>query len=98
MATTASAASPSWASAPAQSVSSRHTIVALVILAIIGGYFWQQSRYPALMKKLNKGTSVKVQGAITFDNVLAVYGSISFPQHCRYRLAERLHAALSRVK
>ena len=33
-----------------------------------------------------------------FDNVLAVYGSISFPQHCRYRLAERLHAALSRVK
>ncbi len=67
-------ATSTWASttAPAQSVSRRHTIVALVILAIIGGYFWQQSRYPALLKKLNQGPAVKVSGAITFSNVVAV--------------------------
>ena len=31
-----------------------------------------------------------------FDNLLAVYGSISFPQYCRYLLAERLRDVLSR--
>lgn len=84
MVSSATSASAGWASAPAQSLSTRHTIVALVILAIIGGYFWQQSRYPALLKKLDKGAAVQVKGAITFDNVLAVDPAMPLAQRVGY--------------
>lgn len=89
MASTATTATngPGWASAAELSsgaISARHTIVALVILAIIGGYFWQQSRYPALLKKLNKGASVQVRGAITFDDVVAVDPAMPLAQRVGY--------------
>ena len=32
--------------------------------------FWSQQRYPALLKKLHAGKSVKVAGAISFDALL----------------------------
>ncbi len=35
-------------------------------------YFWTDSRYPALLKKLNSGKSVKVAAALTFDAKLPV--------------------------
>jgi hypothetical protein len=53
-------------------------IVAVVALAM-GLYFWVDSRYPALLKKLHAGKSVKVTAAITFDAVLPVNASMSLP-------------------
>jgi uncharacterized membrane protein YraQ (UPF0718 family) len=35
-------------------------------------YFWTDSRYPALLKKLNSGKAVKVTAALTFDAKLPV--------------------------
>ncbi len=35
-------------------------------------YFWTDSRYPALLKKLHSGSSVKVDGALSFDAKLPV--------------------------
>ena len=70
----------------------RHMIVATVILAIIAGYFWQQSRYPALLKKLNSGTEVKVSGAISFSNVLAVDPEMPLLQRVAYTAVNWLAA------
>jgi uncharacterized membrane protein YraQ (UPF0718 family) len=46
-------------------------VVSLLALAM-GLYFWVDSRYPALVKKLHAGHSVKVLGAISFDALLPV--------------------------
>jgi len=46
-------------------------VVSLLALAM-GLYFWVDSRYPALVKKLHAGHSVKVVGAISFDALLPV--------------------------
>jgi hypothetical protein len=35
-------------------------------------YFWVDSRYPSLLKKLHKGTSIQVAGALSFDALLPV--------------------------
>ncbi|HWW23912.1 MAG TPA: hypothetical protein VNY78_08405 [Edaphobacter sp.] len=43
--------------------------------------FWSQQRYPALLKKLHAGTSVKVAGAISFDALLKV--TPDMPVHAR---------------
>jgi uncharacterized membrane protein YraQ (UPF0718 family) len=50
----------------------RSRIVAIVLLATIGGVFWIDSRYPSLLKKYRSGTHVKAVGALTFDAVYAV--------------------------
>lgn len=50
----------------------RSRIIAIVLLATIGGIFWIDSRYPSLLKKYHAGTHVKVVGAITFDAVYQV--------------------------
>jgi uncharacterized membrane protein YraQ (UPF0718 family) len=52
------------------SVKSR--FLAVILLLGIAASFWAGSRYPALYKKYNQGTSVKVTGAITFGTVYAV--------------------------
>ena len=41
--------------------------------------FWSQQRYPALLKKLHAGTSVKVAGAISFDALLKVTPEMPVP-------------------
>lgn len=52
-------------------------IVTVAVLALaMGSYFWVDSRYPALLKKLHAGKSVKVTAAITFDAVLPVNPSM----------------------
>jgi uncharacterized membrane protein YraQ (UPF0718 family) len=42
----------------------------------IGAYFWIDSRYPALLKKLHRGKAVKITGAISFDAILPVTASM----------------------
>jgi uncharacterized membrane protein YraQ (UPF0718 family) len=41
--------------------------VASILAVAMALYFWVDSRYPALLKKLNSGKSVKVTAALTFD-------------------------------
>jgi uncharacterized membrane protein YraQ (UPF0718 family) len=41
--------------------------------------FWSQQRYPALLKKLHAGPSVKVAGAISFDALLKVTPEMPVP-------------------
>jgi uncharacterized membrane protein YraQ (UPF0718 family) len=50
----------------------RTRIIAIALLACIGGIFWVDSRYPSLLKKYHSGTHVKVVGTITFDAVYQV--------------------------
>jgi uncharacterized membrane protein YraQ (UPF0718 family) len=46
--------------------------VAAVLALAMALYFWIDSRYPALLKKLHSGSSVKVAAALTFDAKLPV--------------------------
>ena len=46
--------------------------LALLLLAAIAGIFWGGQRYPALLKKLHAGQSLKVAGAISFDALFLV--------------------------
>jgi hypothetical protein len=46
-------------------------VAALLALAM-ASYFWVDSRYPALLKKLHSGKSIKVTAPITFDALLPV--------------------------
>jgi uncharacterized membrane protein YraQ (UPF0718 family) len=51
----------------------RAQIIVAVVLALgIGSYFWVDSRYPALLKKMHSGKAIKVAGAISFDALLPV--------------------------
>jgi uncharacterized membrane protein YraQ (UPF0718 family) len=58
----------------------RSRIIAIFLLALIGGIFWVDSRYPSLMKKYHSGTHVKVVGAITFDAVYQVERTMPLAQ------------------
>jgi uncharacterized membrane protein YraQ (UPF0718 family) len=60
--------------AAADSSARRPVEVALaVFLAVaIAAVFWGEQRYPALLKKLHAGQSLKVSGAISFDALLPV--------------------------
>lgn len=64
----------------ARATSHKSRVLALLLLLSIGAYFWVGSRYPALYKKYNQGTNVKVSGAITFGTVYAVDRSMPLPQ------------------
>jgi uncharacterized membrane protein YraQ (UPF0718 family) len=62
---------------PATSESVRkHMAVQVAVAALLALsmalYFWTDSRYPALLKKLHSGPSVKVAGALSFDTKLPV--------------------------
>jgi len=48
------------------------TAVALLLSLGVGAYFWVDSRYPALLKKLHSGKGIKVSGAISFDALFPV--------------------------
>src|SRR5882762_1639692 len=48
------------------------TAIVLVLALGIGLYFWVDSGYPSLLKKLHTGASIKLSGALSFDAKLAV--------------------------
>src|SRR5579863_5906199 len=50
----------------------RSQVLSIVLMVAIGGIFWVDSRYPALMKRFHAGTQVKATGALTFGTVYAV--------------------------
>ena len=51
----------------------RVSIVIAVLLALgIGSYFWVDSRYPSLLKKLHSGSSIKASGVLSFDAKMPV--------------------------
>lgn len=70
----------------------RSSVIALVLAISIAGYFWVDSRYPALLKKYHSGTHVKVLGAITFDAVYAVDRSMPLAQRVWRTTVNWLHA------
>ena len=47
------------------------SVAALLALAM-ASYFWVDSRYPPLVKKLHSGKAIAVKGAISFDALLPV--------------------------
>ncbi len=58
--------------APARKVVAVQLLIAAVLTASIALYFWMDSRYPALLKKLHSGTKIHVAGALSFDALLPV--------------------------
>src|SRR6201987_3358515 len=53
--------------------SARVPIVVAVLLALgIASYFWVDSRYPSLLKKLHSGTAIKTSGVLSFDAKMPV--------------------------
>jgi uncharacterized membrane protein YraQ (UPF0718 family) len=64
---------------PACSTRQRYTVqiaVAALLALSMASYFWIDSRYPALIKKLHVGKSIRVTGAISFDSLLPVTPSM----------------------
>lgn len=65
--------------APLETASHRRVlkiVVAALLALSMAAYFWIDSRYPALLKKLHAGTTLKVAGAISFDAKLPVTGDM----------------------
>lgn len=50
----------------------RSRVLAIVLMVVIAGIFWVDSRYPALLKRYHAGTQIKTGGALTFGTVYAV--------------------------
>ena len=50
----------------------RSRTLAIVLMVVIAGVFWLDSRYPALLKRYHAGTQVKAAGALTFGAVYPV--------------------------
>jgi uncharacterized membrane protein YraQ (UPF0718 family) len=55
----------------------RSRAIAIVLMVVIAGVFWIDSRYPALMKRYHAGTQVKATGTLTFGTVFAVDRTMS---------------------
>ncbi|MBV9887125.1 MAG: permease, partial [Acidobacteria bacterium] len=56
----------------ASSATWRSRTIAIVLMVVIAGIFWIDSRYPALMKRYNAGTTISAKGSLTFGLVYAV--------------------------
>jgi len=50
----------------------RSKALAMLLMLVIGGIFWVDSRYPALMKRYDAGQRITAKGALTFGTVYAV--------------------------
>jgi hypothetical protein len=50
----------------------RSRTLAVILMVAIGGIFWVDSRYPALLKRYRAGTHVSATGALTFGAVYKV--------------------------
>jgi uncharacterized membrane protein YraQ (UPF0718 family) len=57
----------------------RSRTLAVILLVVIAGIFWVDSRYPALMKRYHAGTQVKAAGALTFGTLYPVDRSMLLP-------------------
>ncbi|PYX45108.1 MAG: hypothetical protein DMG83_11045 [Acidobacteria bacterium] len=53
--------------------------VALILALGIASFFWLDSRYPALLKKLHSGTAIKTSGVLSFDAKLPVAPQMPLP-------------------
>jgi uncharacterized membrane protein YraQ (UPF0718 family) len=74
MSSSASAA-PAFSAAetPKKSVVNAAQIITVLVLGLtMALYFWVDSRYPSLLKKMHAGHAVKAAGAISFDAILPV--------------------------
>ena len=52
--------------------------MASLLALSIAAYFWVDSRYPALLKKLNSGKAIHVSGSLSFDALLPVTPQMPF--------------------
>src|ERR1700722_8621196 len=50
----------------------RTRTLAILLVVVIAGIFWGNSRYPALMKRYHAGTAIKASGELTFGGVYPV--------------------------
>jgi uncharacterized membrane protein YraQ (UPF0718 family) len=50
----------------------RSRALAAILMIVIAGIFWADSRYPALLKRYHASTQVKASGALTFGTVYSV--------------------------
>jgi len=50
----------------------RSRCLAILLMVVIAGIFWVDSRYPALMKRYHAGTQLKAAGSLTFGQVYSV--------------------------
>jgi uncharacterized membrane protein YraQ (UPF0718 family) len=50
----------------------RSRTLSVILMIAIAGFFWVDSRYPALLKRYHAGTQVKASGALTFGTVYSV--------------------------
>ncbi len=66
-------------------------VLSLLIAFGVLGTFWSQQRYPALLKKLHAGSSVRVNGAISFDTLLPVTGAMPAPSRVARTAANWLY-------
>ncbi|MGA3298762.1 MAG: permease [Candidatus Acidiferrales bacterium] len=57
----------------------RTRTLSIVLLIVIAGVFWGDSRYPALMKRYHAGSQIKASGALTFGTVYAVDRGMPLP-------------------
>lgn len=57
---------------PARKIIIAQLSVAVLLTLAIALYFWIDSRYPALLKKMHSGTSIHVAGALSFDALMPV--------------------------
>jgi uncharacterized membrane protein YraQ (UPF0718 family) len=62
------------------SASWRRRFIAIALMIGIAGFFWIDSRYPALQRKYHSGTHLKAAGAITFDTLYPVDHSMPLAQ------------------
>ena len=67
-------------STPADSPRRLEVVLAFIIALSVILTFWSQQRYPALLKKLHAGQSVRVAGAISFDALLPVAATMAAPE------------------
>ena len=64
--------------ASTNSITWRSKALAILLMLVIGGIFWIDSRYPALLKRYDAGQKVSAKGALTFGTVYAVDRSMPF--------------------
>jgi uncharacterized membrane protein YraQ (UPF0718 family) len=56
----------------ASSATWRSRTIAILLMVVIAGIFWIDSRYPALMKRYNTGAAISAKGSLTFGLVYTV--------------------------
>ena len=56
----------------ASSATWRSRIIAILLVVLIAGVFWIDSRYPALVKRYDAGTKISAKGSLTFGFVYSV--------------------------